>query len=789
MRERRQAAPVQPLREWQERPRTDAYDKVTGRTAYIDDLPLLPLTAHAVTVRSPYSHARIVRIDSSRALAVPGVLAVLDRDHLEGIDATVSIGEYGAERHDAADRVRDQGLLAIEKARFDGDLVAMVAAEDRATAERAAQLVEVEWEVLEPVYGYDAAVAEGAPLVHDDLPDNTAIEDSLEWGDVDAGFAAADEVFEEEWYGGSMFHHPMEPATSCIADFRGDQLDLWAGTHKPFAVPALVADTFGIPRENVRVRVPPIGGGFGAKQITPAMFGAAALSRRIGRPVKYVATEAESFRSTSRHAITYRAKVGVQRDGTLVALDVDLRIDTGAYFTGAGLVTHNACISAWGCYRLPHFRVRGQAVYTNQVPSASFRATGKNQTTFGVECTLDSVARRLGLPAAELKKRNALRRGEYVTDVWRVRGEPYEADTPPLDTDFTELVDRALAGIGWDGVTTGDDGTPREGSIVRGRGLALSLRHGAQQGGRAHAMVSTDTSGVVTVHHNAPDLGTGVFNMLAVVCAQELGIDLEQVRVGLPDTNNLMPFGGTSAQRTTVQMGNAVQDACRGLARELGAAAAQARGGSPDDWTVRDGRVTDGSQSYGLGEVAGLYHGSVTLRAIGSYSYAPSADKAFHGLDSWAPGAAAAEVLVDLDLGEVRVVRYAIVGDAGKTIHHMSSQRQLEGGVILGLGGALFEELQYGGDQLLNGHPFRYPMPKLENTPPFHVSIVENADGPGPFGAKGLSQTSLPCVAPAIGNAIRDATGVYLHATPFTPERVLDGLGRLRPAVTTGATR
>lgn len=778
--QRRQAATIQPFRAWDEQPRIDAVDKVQGRTRYIDDIPPLPAELQAVAVRSTYSHARILKVDSSRALALPGVVAVFDREHTDGVDVDISTSEYGEERHDEVLRVRDQGIIATDKARFDGDLIAVVVAEDRATAERGAKLVDVTYEPIQPVYSFAEATAPGAPLVHEDLEDNIAFEDSLEWGDVDAGFAEADRVIEAEWYGGNMFHHPMEPSSSGIVHARGDQLDVWAATHKPLHGPSLFSEVLDIPPENVRVRVPPIGGGFGAKQITPPVVASAVLSRRTGRPVRYIATEADGFRSTSRHAVKYRAKVGVKNDGTLVALDVELEVDTGAYFTGAGIVTHNACISAWGSYRIPHFRVRGRAAYTNKVPSGSFRATGKNQTTFGVECTIDTVARELGMSPAEFRKRNTLVRGEYITDVWKVRGEAFEADTPPIDTDFTDLIDRALEGLEWDGATPGDNGVPRDGgTVVRGRGLALSLRHGAQQGGRAHAMVTVDRSGIVRVHHNGPDLGTGVYNMLAVVAAQTLELPLENVRVGDPDSQNNMPFGGTSAQRTTVQLGNAVKGACEGLVDEARQAASQARGGTPEDWEFRGGLLRRGDDAYTLGEVCALYRGKVTLRAIGSYSYAPSADKAFHGLDSWAPGAAAAEVEVDLETGRVRIVNYSIAGDAGRTIHHMSSRRQLEGGVILGIGGTLFEEMIYSGQSLTNAHPFRYPMPRLEDIPPFTVSMLENADGPGPFGAKGLSQTSLPCVAPAVGNAIRDATGVYVHETPFTPERVLRALGRL----------
>lgn len=786
-RPRRQAAPIQDVAEWEERPRIDSLSKVTGSARYIDDLPAPPGTLYAACIRSPYSHARILSIDASDALALPGVHTILDRDHLDGLDPTIPMDEY-TERGEGIIR-GEEGLLAVDKVRFDGDLVAMVAAEDPRIAEQAAELVRVEYEPLTPVYSYEAALAEDAPLIHEEIGSNVAIEDSFEWGDadVDGAMQDADHVIEDRWFSGNAFHHPMEPAVSAIADYRGERLDIVTSTHQPYRVQAQLSKLLGMAPENVRVRVPYIGGGFGAKHLTAAVGCTAALSSKTGRPVKYTATEFESFRQTSRHAIEYRARMGLRSDGTIVALDVSLAIDTGAYFTGAAVVTHNACISAWGCYRIPSYRVRATTVYTNKVPAASFRATGKNQTTFGIESMIEAAARLLGLSPIEIRKRNALARGEYVSDTWRVRGQEFAADTPPMDTDFDELIDRAVAGIGWNG-SPKRHSAKLTGSKFRGRGLALSLRHGAQGGGRAYAMVALDRDGVVSVHHNAPDLGTGVFTVLTVVASQTLGIPQDQVRVMMPDTSNNMPFGGTSAQRTTVQMGNAVRAACEDLKRELIDAATQTVGGPHDEWRYDAGRLWRGNSPVELSAVLSGFR-TVSLRGVGSYSYAPSVDRAFGGLDHWAPGAAACEVEVDLDTGVVRVLKYCAVGDAGKAIHRQASQGQVAGGAMQGIGLALHEELVYEGSRLANGNPFDYRLANQADLPDtFVVDLIEHRDGPGPYGAKGLSQTSLPCAAPAIGNAIRDALGVFVQTYPFTPDRVLRAIGRLPVPATEGWT-
>src|SRR4051812_13277154 len=395
---------------WVDEPRVDARDKVTGQARYVEDLPDVPGMVYGACLRSPYSHARIVSIDTTRAEALPGVLGVLDRAHLDGVDPRAKVDE------DAPAAIRgttaELGFITADKARFQGDLLGMVAAVDRRTAERAGALIDVEYEVLSPVFSAADALDAAAPLVHEALGSNLALEDSLEWGDVEQGLAQADRIFDARFSSGNLFQHPMEPAGSCIASVVGDTAALWLTTEKPYGIAAQIAPLLHIKPENVRVRVPYVGGGFGAKQLIPPMLAATALSRRVGRPVKYVASAEESFRANARHAMVYSARVGVRADGTLVALAVDLDLDTGASFTGGGDVTRLAVLSAWGCYRLPHFRVRARTAYTNKIPAGHFRATGKTQTTFGIECTIDSVARQMGLSPYELRLKNVLRRGE-----------------------------------------------------------------------------------------------------------------------------------------------------------------------------------------------------------------------------------------------------------------------------------------------------------------------------------------------------------------------------------------
>src|SRR5215468_10836370 len=416
-------------------PRIDLREKVTGQARYVEDLPDLPSTAFGATLLSPYAHARILSIDSSGAKKSPGVLAVLDREHLEGQNPRLKLAP-----HEHFKLTDDQDFIAIDKVRFEGELVAAVVAEDLRSAQRALEKIRVEYEPLPPVFDAAQALAPGAPIVHEERSTNLLLEDSLVWGDIDEGFRQADRVFDEAFSSPSMFHHPMEHVGGCLAQYINGELNLWLPTSSPMRDGTEFAHFLGIEPARVRVRVPYVGGGFGAKIPTPAHYAAVFLSRKIGRPVRLVPSEEHSFRQNSRHAEVFKAKVGVKADGTLTALDVDLIVDTGAYITGGATAAHNSVISAWGCYRIPHLRVQGRCVYTNKVPAGHTRATGKIQTTWGIECTMDSVARQMGIDPYEFRKKNVLLRGDFVAK-----------GTPSMDTDYLDLMQQAIEGIGWDG--------------------------------------------------------------------------------------------------------------------------------------------------------------------------------------------------------------------------------------------------------------------------------------------------------------------------------------------------
>ena len=750
------------------RPRIDLREKVTGQAQYVEDLPDLPSTAFGATLLSPYAHARILSIDSSDAEKSPGVLAVLDREHLDGQNPRLKLAP-----HEHFKLTDDQDFIAIDKVRFEGELVAAVVAEDLRSAQRALDKIRVEYEPLPPLFDAVEALAPGAPILHEERGTNLLLEDSLVWGDIEDGFRQADRVFEETFTSPSMFHHPMEHVGGCLAQYINGELNLWLPTSSPMRDGSEFAHFLGVEPDRVRVRVPYVGGGFGSKIPTPSHYAAVFLSRKIGRPVRLVPSEEHSFRQNSRHAEVFKAKVGVKADGTLTALDVDLIVDTGAYITGGATAAHNSVISAWGCYRIPHLRIQGRCVYTNKVPAGHTRATGKIQTTWGIECTMDSVARQMGIDPYEFRKKNVLLRGDFVAK-----------GTPSMDTDYLDLMQQAVDGIGWDGrsnLAPSSRSTTPGSRWVRGRGMALSLRHGSQGGGRAYAMATMDARGMVTIQHNAPEIGQGTHNLFSIVAAQTLDIPQDQIRVRPPDTAVHLPFAGVSAQRTTMQMGNAVHNACEKLKQELFSLAAQAKGGKPEEWRLIQGRLCWFETSFSIGEIIRVLGGSAVLKCVGYHSVPPTQkESSLAGMDHWAPSAAAIDLEVNAETGELHILGYSVIADAGKALHYPSAKAQVDGGAVMGFGHALFEETIYREGQLQNGDPFQYRLPVMKDIPEgFYSSMLEKGDGPGPFGSKGMSQTSIVTVAPAIGNAVYDALGVRIRALPISPEQILRAMGKI----------
>ncbi|OGQ82191.1 MAG: hypothetical protein A3F90_10130 [Deltaproteobacteria bacterium RIFCSPLOWO2_12_FULL_60_19] len=744
--------------------RIDGRDKVTGAGVYAGDMKL-PGMAYAKVLRSPLPHARIRRIDARKAEALPGVFAVLTRDSLK-----VAAPLYGA-------YVKDQPVVALEKVRYVGDIVAAVAATSEEIAREALEAIEVDYEELSAVWTVDEALREGAPLVHERLegrkePDfgrgathivhdksNICFHFRYERGNLDEGFRAADHVFEDSFEFPSAQHYPMEPHVS-LTRFDGDSLTVWSSTQSPFPLRQELARIFGMPLSRVRVIVPYVGGGYGSKSGVKTEGIAAALSRMAGRPVRIAFSSEETFRTLCQPRARLTIKTGVKKDGTFLARRCEVYLNGGAYANSGPSVTEKAGYRAGGPYRIPNLLTDAYYVYTNTVPGGAFRGFGGPQAAYAYDAHLDMIARRMKLDPLELRVKNLLRRGEEFSP----------GDTP-IDCDLTGALRKVAEEIEWE---TKDSSRVQEfkGSrIKRGKGIAAAVKDGGGTNKAAHAMVKILNDGSVLLSVGSVEIGQGMRTAFLQLVAEELSVPAEQVHVAELDTD-YTPFDkGTNASSATSVMGLAVQKAARDARAQLLDAAASAFGASSAK--LQDGKVIVGEKALTLREAMRRCFGEAEGDIVGrGYFKVPRNDQVPLGYPSpfWEVGFGGAEVEVDEETGEVRIVKYVSVTDAGKMIHPLQCHGQDEGAAVFGIGQALFEDLIYQDGELLNGNLVDYQVPRFSHLPEtFKTIVLEEGGGLGPYGVKGMGEGGILAVAPAICNAVYDAIGVRIQSVPLKP--------------------
>ena len=737
-------------------PRVDAVEKVTGRARYTGDI-VLPGMLHGKAVRSPHPHARIRAIDPRAALKLPGVVAVLTRDDLADIDPY-----YGPVVH-------DRPLLALDRARYAGEPVAAVAAEDEATAEAAAAMVVVEYDELPPALTPAEALAPDAPRLHDrahpageerlhvkPIPGtNVCHHDRLGRGDVERGFAQADLIVEDTFTFPMVYHAALEPHT-VVAQWERDGLTLWASAQHPFLVRNELARIFRLPLARVRMIIPYVGGGFGSKSYTKIEPLVAALARKAGRPVRFAQSVSESMHTTRRHSVTCRIKTGVKRDGTLVAKRCEIHLDTGAYADNGPQVANRAAHRVIGPYRIPHVLVDAYAVYTNSVPAGSFRSIGAPQAIWASESQMDIIAERLGIDPLALRLQNLLRRGERV---WK--------GMKPLDGDLSDDLRKTARALGWRTARTTDG---------RGQGLALGVTN-AGAFPVSIAIIRLHADGSATLLTGTTEIGQGSRTVLSQIAAEELALPLDQVSVARGDTD-AMPFDrSTGASRSTTLMGLAVQRAAHEVRAQLVLIGARRLGVAPRAVRLRDGTLSAGRRKLTYAAAIAAHFGLPGGELVGRGTVRPPGGKPVSPV-FWEIGIGGAEVEVDRETGQLAIRRYVSTSDVGKAINPRECEGQDEGAAMMGLGHTLFEALRYEGGQLLNPNLIDYRVPFFTDLPgEFVALIIENEDGPGPYGAKGMGEGGLVSVAPAVANALARATGVRVRDLPLTPEQVWRALG------------
>ncbi|HEY7060455.1 MAG TPA: xanthine dehydrogenase family protein molybdopterin-binding subunit [Chloroflexota bacterium] len=746
----------------------DAEQKVTGQIPYALNVAL-PGMAYARCVRSPYAHARIVAIDASRARALPGVVCVLTRDDLA--DERL-FPYYGA-------AIKDQPIVAIDKARHVGDVVAAVVADDPDTAARAVELVGVEYEELPAVYDAVEALAPGAPLVHDrisayEMPPNPIIKPvdgtnlmnhmKVRHGDVAQGLAESDLVYEDVFSSPALHHCALEPHVT-VAQWEDDQLTIWSSTQMPYFVRQQVAEVFKVSPERVRVLVYTLGGGYGSKTYCRMEPLTAVLAWKTGRPVKLTLTRAEEFVTTTKHEARVRIKTGLKRDGTIMAREVEIHYNGGAYADRSGTIARSGAIGSVGPYRIPHVKVDAYAVYTNRPNAVPFRGLAVSQVAWAYECHTDELARRLGRDPLDFRRQNLLHDGDHFAT-----GEELE------DIHFTELLEDAARAIDYDQPLPAPSGPEK----VVGRGLSVIIKHMGSNPATTQLNIRLDADGTISILSSTVDIGQGSRAVLAREGARALEVPEEAVQVPYTDTGLTPPDQGTSSSRSSFFNALAARVAADDLRRQLRELAARLYEAAPDAIEVRGGRVyAPGGRAEGL-EMAALLRGAGVDSVTGSGQFATKIwvdpetgqGKASH---HWHQAAAGAVVEVDRETGKVTLLRLHLATHAGRVIDRANAELQNEGCAAFGLSQALFEEMLFDDGQVTNPNLSDYMIPSLQDFPAAFTNTLAENPGPDPE-VHGLGETGLPAVPPAIGNAVRDAIGARLSSIPLVPEKVLEAL-------------
>ena len=757
--------------------RKDDRRLLTGRGRYVDDLRVDGLL-NAAIVRSPHAHARIRAIDAHAALRVPGVVAVLTARELPecaaGVPALAPSATMRAYHHQA---------LAKTVVRHVGEAVAVVVADDAYHASDGADAVRVTWEPLAAASSVEAAMSSGAARVFDGWPDNLAGVARSAVGDVERALANADIVVEAELEFPRVAGVPIEPRGVLAHPATFDGLfTVWSSTQVPYAVRGAVARALGLGESRVRVLAPDVGGGFGIKGHAYAEeVIIAAVARRLGRPLKWIETRREHFLTAApdrdqRH----RARLGVRRDGTLSAIETRFTRDHGAYPTLGDVIGLNTINHLAGPYRVPHFAGECVNVVTHKTFMGAYRGAGRPEAAFVLDRLLDRAARRLGMDAADLRRRNLIRKemmpykpGHAYRDGVAITYDP---------ADYVAAFERVLALLDYERWTAERE---RRRGTARPVGVGLSAYlEGTGIGPFEGADVRVDSDGSVVVAVGVSSQGQAHETTLAQICASELGVPLDRVAVVGGDTA-LMPFGhGTIASRVAANAGPAVARSAREVARRARVVAGELLECAPADVVLTEGRAhVAGSPDRGvaLGALAGRAPRSRALAAEGAPGL--HACLFFHPETvTWAFGAHACAVEIDVDTGAVRLLRYAAVHDCGRPINPTVVEGQLHGGIAQGLGTALREEIVHDvAGQLLTGTLMDYGLPLAGDMPALVVEALDHPSMINELGVKGVGESGIISPSAAVANAVEDALaerGVQITRVPLLPHRVWEALGR-----------
>jgi len=747
-------------------PRKDAQEKVTGSAVYTDDISL-PGLLQGKVLRSPHAHARVVGFSTDKAEALPGVVAVVTRGDFEGMSPF-----YGY-------LIKDQPVLAVDKVRYIGDMVAAVAAEDEATAYKALELIEVEYETLPSMPDIESALADGAPeLFEGDKPfgvanpygtgasgsiypqKNVCYDFNFEMGPADA-FAGCDHVYEDSFNFSRLQHMHLEPFVS-VARWTHDELEIWSATQSPFVVRKELARVFGHPENKIRINVPYIGGGYGAKNACKTEPLAAVLARKARRPVRLRFTAEECFLTNTQHASIHHLRTGVMSDGTLVARQSEIFLNSGAYADASPLVAEKAGYRINGSYRWQHIDTKCLCVLTTTAPAGAFRGFGGTQAAWASESQIDMIAHRLGIDPYDMRMKNLLN-----------LHDPYVPKESGIDSDLREGLTLVADRLGY---------KTRRRQRGRGMGLSVVVKDGGGANKPAHAFVKATTTGGVIVSSGTVEIGQGSTTALTSIAAEVMNCERDRVSLAPVDTHSSPYDQGTFASSGVAIMGKAIEIAAEKVKREVLEFAAGDLDCDPGDLELLDWTIRKGNEVHPLPPMIMKHYGGPGFEFVGHgyYKLPEDHDAPLETqISYWENGWGGAEVEVDEETGQVRVLQLIVSSDFGRAINEGACRGQDEGGAMMALGQTLFETMVFDGDTLLTPSPLHYRVSLARDLPERFESILqEQGHGPGPFGTKGGGESGILPVASAVANAVEDAVGVRITDLPITPEKVLAALDR-----------
>jgi aerobic carbon-monoxide dehydrogenase large subunit len=771
-------------------PRREDPRLLTGNGRYVDDVQL-PGLLQAAFLRSPYGHARVVSVNAEPARRVAGVVGVFTYETLvRWMKPMATFGAVPPLLGKAIDfQIKQAGQypLVRDTARYVGEIVAMVVAEDRHSAENGAEAIEVEYAPLPPVVDMVAAAEKGSPLVHPEWGDNVALTFTNTLGDPDHALREADVVVSERFNIQRYVGMPLEGRGVVASYDRYDgRLTTWNSTQTPHFVQQHLARVFDLPVHKVRVIAPDVGGGFGTKANGYAEDVLVPLAaRELGCPVKWVEDRREHFMAAAgaRHQV-HQIEIGAKRNGTIVALRDSIWLDLGAYNSWGVVLPYNTVAHLLGPYRVRNLFVDVKAVVTNKMPNAPYRGAGRPEVVFAVERAVDCLARELGLDPAEVRRKNFVRADEMPYDL----GMPYRDGNPLVydSGDFPATLEQALAAAGYADFRAEQAGLRAEG-IFRGIGLAAYVE-GTGIGPYESASVKIDLSGRVVVATGACSQGQGHETTWAQLAADALGVPLDWVTIVEGDTDAL-PFGlGTYASRGAVTAGSSIVVAAGEVREKLVSAAAQMMETAPDDIVIEDGQVAIRGVAESAIPLGRLVEACLPTFAAPGVAEPKFEASAFHHVPTvtFSNAVHVALVEVDPETGVVQVLRYVVAHDCGPVINPPIVDGQIHGGVAQGLGGALLEELVYDDNaQLLTGSFMDYLVPTTMDVPPIENVHLHTPSPRNPLGVKGVGEGGAISPPAAIANAIEDALAPYairVTATPVSPERIMALLRQARGA-------